>query len=475
MQKLCYFCDREVHNYSKKYMGQGYCSTCAARLFASKPCSECGQLYKLPTADKNALCISCIKQSPCIRCNRIGRPIGKITKQGFVCNSCAVHYRKIELCERCQRPSQKLTKITRFNDNLRVCERCATRDYQTCSSCRKYRLLIAQDSGKLICKKCLTSPPAICKKCRINIPAGCGTFCCNCTWSKTLAKRVYEYSKELPNRNSLRYFRKYCVWLEQEIGPKKAALSLKNHLSFFIKTANLWHKNETPSHQQLLQNLQVSNLKTFVLPIRWLKISFNFQIVITVKQFHSEQALIDNLIGKLKGNVEHFQLLKSYESQLANRLNSDRINIRSIRLAIKPASGLLLLCQHQGTRLPNTALTMSYLAQNPSHYAALTGFINFLNKNHETDIPYLQIKNSKFLSNKSKAKLEKEIMLMIAAGNQTNILKWAKLCLRYFHTMNYHQVLKIKMNQVVIVQDGYEIQINNAIYWIPHIPLDLYT
>ena len=66
-------------------------------------------------------------------------------------------------------------------------------------------------------------------------------------------------------------------------------------------------------------------------------------------------------------------------------------------------------------------------------------------------------------------------MLMMVTGNQTNILKWAKLCLRYFHTMNYHQVLKIKMNQVVIVQDGYEIQINNAIYWIPHIPLDLYT
>ena len=71
--------------------------------------------------------------------------------------------------------------------------------------------------------------------------------------------------------------------------------------------------------------------------------------------------------------------------------------------------------------------------------------------------------------------MEKEIMLMIATGNPTNILKWIKLCLRYFHTMNYHQILKIKRNQVVIVQDGYEIQINNAIYWIPHIPLDLYT
>ena len=117
---------------------------------------------------------------------------------------------------------------------------------------------------------------------------------------------------------------------------------------------------------------------------------------------------------------------------------------------------------------------MSYLAKNPSHYAALTGFINFLNKNYETDIPYSQIKNSKFLSNKSKVNLEKEIMLMIVTGKQTNILKWAKLCLRYFHSMKYHQVIKIKKDQIIIAQDGYDIQINNITYWIPRIILDYF-
>ena len=475
MQKLCYSCDREVHNYSKKYFGQGYCPTCAARLFTLKPCSTCGQLCKLLTADKNALCISCIKQLPCIRCKRIGRPIGKITRQGFVCNSCAVHFRKIELCERCHQPSQKLSKITRFNDNLRVCERCATRDYQTCSSCRKYRPRIAQDSGKFICRKCLMSPPTVCTKCKINIPAGCGSFCSNCAWSKALRKRVDEYSQELPNSNSLRYFKKYCVWLEQEIGPKKAVLSLKKHLPFFIKTANFWGKNGTPTHQQLLQNLQASGLRTFTLPIRWLKVSFNFQIDTATQQFYSEKALIDKLIDHLKGDIEQHQLLSAYKSQLETRLSNDQINIRSIRLAIKPASGLLELCQYQHIKLPNTALTMSYLAKHPSHYAALTGFVNFLNEHYGTDIPYRQIKNSKFLRNKSKANLENEIMKIIATRDQTDILKWAKLCLRYFHAMNYLQAKKIKKNQIVIIQDGYEIQINNAIYWIPHIPLDLYT
>ena len=132
---------------------------------------------------------------------------------------------------------------------------------------------------------------------------------------------------------------------------------------------------------------------------------------------------------------------------------------------------LLELCQYQHIKLPNTALTMSYLAKHPSHYAALTGFVNFLNEHYGTDIPYRQIKNSKFLRNKSKANLENEIMKIIATRDQTDILKWAKLCLRYFHAMNYLQAKKIKKNQIVIIQDGYEIQINNAIYWIPHMAL----
>lgn len=206
-----------------------------------------------------------------------------------------------------------------------------------------------------------------------------------------------------------------------------------------------------------------------------LKVSFNFQIDTATQQFHSEKALIDKLIDHLKGDIEQHQLLSAYKSQLETRLSNDKINIRSIRLAIKPASGLLELRQYQDIKLPNTALTMSYLAKHPGHYAALTGFVNFLNEHYGTDIPYRQIKNSKFLGNKSKTNLENEIMKIIATRDQIDILKWAKLCLRYFHAMNYLQAKKIKKNQIVIIQDGYEIQINNAIYWIPHIPLDLYT
>ena len=467
MQKLCYSCDREVHNYSKKYFGHGYCSTCAARLFTTKPCAKCGQLFKLLTANKDALCTSCIKQLPCARCSRIGRPIGKITEFGFVCNSCAVHFRKIELCERCHQPSQKLSKISRFNDNLRVCEQCATRDHQTCPSCRKYRLLISQDSGPSICKKCLTLPPTICAKCKIDIPAGCGALCNKCTWDKILAKRIDEYSQQLPNKILIGYYKKYGVWLGLEVGPQKAALSLKKHLYFFIETAQSWQINATPTHEQLLQALQPSELKTFKLPVRWLKVCFNLQIDEAIQKFHSEQAQITKLINRLGQQTEQIAALCSYKDYLALRLKQDRIQIRSIRLAIKPATELLFLCQCKGVKLPNNALTMAYLSQHPSHYAALTGFINFLNENYGTGIEYLQFKHSNFLINKSKQNLENKIIQLITTSDQINILTWAKLCLRYFHQISYQQSKMVKAHHILPVEDGYEVQIQNRIYWLP--------
>ncbi|XMC85104.1 transposase, partial [Acinetobacter baumannii] len=59
-------------------------------------------------------------------------------------------------------PSQKLTRISRFNDDLRVCPKCATRDYETCPSCQKHRLLESDVSGQRTCKKCRDKPQKSC-------------------------------------------------------------------------------------------------------------------------------------------------------------------------------------------------------------------------------------------------------------------------------------------------------------------------
>ncbi len=69
-----------------------------------------------------------LRNNPVFDVIRTNKPIGKLTEYGVVCNSCSVYFRPIEPCERCGTPSQKLTRISRFNDDLRSMPKmCDTR------------------------------------------------------------------------------------------------------------------------------------------------------------------------------------------------------------------------------------------------------------------------------------------------------------------------------------------------------------
>ena len=182
----CHGCNESGVLITKRYKGKKYCSTCYARNFKRRRCSGCGDFARLPRDDEQAICNECIKKQPCIRCNQSNKPIGKLTEYGVVCNSCSVYFRPIEPCERCGTPSQKLTRISRFNDDLRVCPKCSTRDYETCPSCQKHRLLESDASGQRTCKKCRDKPQKSCKACHRMIAAGCADLCAECYWHQNL-------------------------------------------------------------------------------------------------------------------------------------------------------------------------------------------------------------------------------------------------------------------------------------------------
>lgn len=136
----CDECGDAVEKIHRLYKQRNYCHKCYVRVFKKQDCPSCGKSSRLYKADNLAVCQQCETNRPCIRCQRIDYPIGKITEQGPVCNSCSVYFREFQACERCGVTSQRLSRISRFGDNLRVCPKCATRDYQTCQSCRRYRL-----------------------------------------------------------------------------------------------------------------------------------------------------------------------------------------------------------------------------------------------------------------------------------------------------------------------------------------------
>lgn len=467
-KQSCSSCNEVVDKFKKKYKGSKYCSTCYARIFKKRMCSGCENYVRLPVDDAQAICNECIKKQCCIRCNRTNRPIGKFTEYGLVCNSCSVYFRPIEHCERCDTPSQKLTRISRFGDGLRVCSKCSMRDYETCPSCHKYRLLEQDATIGKICKKCRDQSSKQCKSCKVLLPAGCADLCDDCYWHKNLWSKA-SLNIKLFNYSHLQYqYEKYLSWLEAKVGAHKAALYVNKHTHFFIKTEELWCKS-LPSAEQLLEILRAHGLRKFELVMRWLDEVHHIQVTAQDKEFCSHLDQIEKLVSSIPQSSSAYEVISVYKGKLYIKMNNGKTSIRSVKLAIKPAVALMHYVCASGEDLPNLKHVQEYLIDFPGQAAALTGFINFLNTYFGTAIDYLFFKKSRYFSEKQKQKKEDEIINLANKGlnNKEDLLIWVKSALRYFHNMAYVDSLKIKSEMVREIDDGYDVLFNERIYWLP--------
>ncbi len=56
---------------------------------------------------------------------------------------------------------------------------------------------------------------------------------------------------------------------------------------------------------------------------------------------------------------------------------------------------------------------------------------------------------------------------MISHNTDFDVLAWVKNGLQFFHRMSYQDSLKIKIEMIVEIKDGYNISFNNQNYWLP--------
>lgn len=466
IEKHCNGCNKAVNQIKKRYKGKKYCSACYSRIFKKKRCPCCQEFARLPKNDEQAICNECIKQQPCIRCNQQGKPIGKLTEYGAVCNSCSVYFRPIEPCERCNTPSQTLTRISRFNDDLRVCPKCATRDYETCPSCHKYRLLEIDEHEDKLCKKCKTVEKKSCLNCSLMIAPGCGELCDECYWNKNLNNKLERNKILFENQFLKDKYIEYVEWLNQSIGVHKAALNINKHTDFFLKTESLWI-NSIPTYLSLLQLLRTTGLRKFELVMRWLNEVHLVSVESKFKNLCSEIDQIEKLIDGLESNPIGQEVLNAYKNRMLFKVKSGTTSMRSVRLAIKPATSLIHYVFSIGVSLPSTAHVKAYLTKYPGQAATLTGFINFLNEQYDTDIDYLTLKKSNFIIKTRKRKLEQELLQMLSSVHEIDTIVWVKKGLQLFHNMGYRESLAVKAEMIVEVQDGYEIFFKDQNYWLP--------
>ena len=470
--QLCGICERPTAKATRVEAQVRYCSTCYARCFKRLLCSGCGMFKKLLANQETPRCQACVAAMPCVRCRRVGRPVGKITATGPACSSCASYFNDPRSCEVCSKPARVLNVLRTADGDKKACSRCLRVDHRTCSMCRKHRHCEPMSDGRWHCKLCREVGEVPCGTCGKLMPAGKGKRCDACYWLERCKRSASQLVELLKSPRVREAFLDFVAWLPSQGYVNKAAVGLRIHVRFFelMDAAG----DEVWTGDFLLKKLGPAMLRKYELPMRWLQAERGLALEPQDKIREADNRRVRKAIATMPQGSVGRELLEAFEAELLRRRSAGKLSDRSMRLAFRPALVLLALEDADGSRVPSQATLERYLAKTPGQRAALSTFIGFLKANRGIDLRLPPKMSSNSLAERKA--LEKQITALMALTVKSGQVakSWAPLALRYLHHMTPAQanevvtraVTRDEGNGTVLHCDGHD-------YWIPCDPSTL--
>lgn len=463
--QTCDGCQKPMEKAKKVHGGHRYCAICYPRLFKRKVCPGCGNFARLPVDQVDAKCRKCELLAPCVRCSRVGRKVGLITPYGPACNSCAHHYRTPEPCDVCGKLSTRLSRVLKVDPSDRCCPKCARLEHASCPSCRRHRLLIQGENGLALCRACTEQGEISCGTCHLPMPAGRGKTCEACSWEKTFDQRLKLNVEEFELKYTRRLFMEFGGWLKGYMGAHRAALKIAGYMPFFgfLET----DPTGIPSYFSLIEHFQAEGLRRMKTPMRWLKEVYGVDADPVMRENHSDKRRIGELLHSVPGGIAA-STLGDYHAHLMMKVGEGSTTLRSVRISLRAAVGMLAEASPVFDALPTQASVRHYLISTPGQKAASQGFINYLNRT--LDLKLEMSVSERVLVRTKRQKLESELKSMLRSGGSGESFErsWIKVALMLFHGVA--SVNKKKLNYVAMsagTLEGFNVQHAGKEYWVP--------
>ncbi len=464
---MCDECGKNVDKIWRVHKGHKFCSTCYARVFKRRMCPKCGNFARLPKNDDSAICLSCLVDRPCARCGAVDYSVGKVTRYGPVCNSCSPYFREKEPCEICGVMSSKLTRVSRFEHDKRVCQKCARSDHANCVACHRHRLLEPSPDGRLLCRVCRIVGETPCPKCSQSMPAGRKKQCESCYWKELLKKRIAMDQAGFSAPTMALHFFNFGEWLGGKVGVHKAAITLHRYLPFFLDIEKQWQA--IPEYADLLRHFGTPGLRKVLLPMKWMQEADLVMPDALAKSENSDQRRVTATLENFKAGTAQRAILDGYHDQLLTRQKDGKTSWRSMRLAITPAAALLMQASAKGVCPPDQKMLDSYLSKTPGQRAAVSGFVGYLRDSHKMDFT-LTPGNDKAKRAKKK-RLENELLRRLAENDQSKAgrLKVLAVAMDYFHGVAQKEITGATLESAVTAANnvGSTFTIHGVDYWLP--------
>lgn len=298
------------------------------------------------------------------------------------------------------------------------------------------------------------------------MPAGSGKRCDACYWKGVLTKRIGLNLAAFSKPGMANHFKAFCTWLEQEVGVHKTALTINRYVPFFMVVDQQW--GEIPGYGELLRHFGTAGLRKVLLSVRWMESAGLILVDAQAKQDESERRQADALLARLKVGSAERKILDGYHDSLMADLAGGGITLRSIRLALTPAVGMLELAIEEEIS-PGQSLLKVYLDKLPGQMAAVSGFVGYLR--NTLGIPIVLPKvDKKKVAQRRKKRLEAEMLALMREADDSEAFRrrWLSVALAYFHGLPRAVGKASHADQIIASeQGGIGVTWEEQEFWVP--------
>lgn len=466
----CGICERSIEKAQRVEAGVSYCATCYARSFKRSMCGGCGMFKRLLASREDARCQACLAARPCIRCGHAGRPLGKRTPLGPVCNHCYSYFVEPRPCEICREPSRRLSVLRTAEGDKKACPRCQRADHHTCAFCRKHRPCTTTPDKRWQCRACARLGEVPCEVCSAPMAAGNGKRCEACYWTARCEHSAAQLLEILRGRRAREAFAAFAAWLPRQGSAQRAALRLARHVEFFQM---LDAEADVPwTGEFLLSRFGAAVLRRYELPVRWLRMHAAIDWPEHVKERDADVRRVRAAVARVPEGTVARELLDALEQELLRRRDAGQLSERSMRMAVRPAVALLAQEDPQWGRAPTQATLERYLSITPGQRSAISTFLGFLKSSRgiELRLPAKTIGSSE----SARKALERQIAALVSRPVDADQIakRWAPLALRYFHHLSATDAKSVLEGSVATASaSGTILRFQGRDYWIPAEPM----
>jgi hypothetical protein len=296
------------------------------------------------------------------------------------------------------------------------------------------------------------------------MPAGRKNLCEPCYWRELLEKRIRMDCAAFSSSTMASHFEKFGEWLGGHSGHKKASLAIHRHMLFFKDIESRW--DSIPEYSSLLAAYEGAQLRRHFLPIIWMEKTGLIQKDPTLKATISETRRIQNVLGSLdEGKVKN--VLLTYYDFLMTSYQQAQITLRTVRLALLPASRLLLEADKHHRNMPNQSDLFSYLLRAPGQRNSLSKFVYFLKNYFGVDLSLPPRTKKASRARREKSKLELIRLLTSGSGSLRYKKRLLGVALNYFHGLPI-VVGQTRLHEVESdPSGGLTLQFKDNSYWLP--------